>query len=37
MDIAKGGGDSGAMMAQFGQVGKQACGTCHGNCRQKRK
>lgn len=34
IDIAKGGGDSGAMMAQFGQVGKQGRGTCHRTYRQ---
>ncbi len=34
IDVAKGGGDSGAMMAQFGQIGKQACGACHGSYRK---
>ena len=37
IDVAKGGGDSGAMMAQFGQVGKQGCGGCHRTYRQKKK
>ncbi len=36
IDVAKGGGDSGAMMAQFGQVGKQGCGTCHRTYRKKK-
>ena len=35
IDVAKAGGDSGALMAQFGALGKNACGSCHQTYRAK--